>query len=635
MEADVAIIKSVHAEEKTLEAIGQHLQAHYKITPQILEKKEFTETGTKNLLLLYLSDEEIKAFLKEYIQTDHLIGIIPNKLCPKVMRSYGISSDIFEAIEDAFDKRKTQHVDVLFCNGDIVFNNIIIGDVHGLNASSSESNTAYSRIKNFFSNLFHLSFVDYTLVTAKEQTIQTAATGIMILEHSTRGVNRNIIDEDLSLHDGRLNALILSPSSVISYLYYLLMAFFYQHFSINKLPKSIGIVSTSKLDISSHKPMDFVIDGVGLSSKSIDLEVVRDALRIQLGRNVHNLEEIRDISQNDKETIKIGGLPKGEMRKLLVSATVPIFKKADEEDFRELFTALKESAVLSIPFIVLMVLSTLLATTGLFQNSAPVIIGAMILAPLMAPIISLSMGVVRGEQFLMKESGFSLVAGIVTALLFSSVYTFFMPLHELTQEMNARLNPNILDLMVAVISGIAGAYANAKSEIAKSLAGVAIAVALVPPLSVTGIGIGFGNVEVIAGSFLLFVTNLVGITLAASMTFLVLGYAPISRAKKGIVYTSVFLALVSIPLIFSFMMLIEQNNFMDKLKTLKNITVKNQEIMLNVLAVDLSKKKPNITLEVYSDKALEHEQLKEIQSKIESVMKTKVILRINPKIIMY
>jgi uncharacterized membrane protein len=113
-----------------------------------------------------------------------------------------------------------------------------------------------------------------------------------------------------------------------------------------------------------------------------------------------------------------------------------------------------------------------------------------------------------------------------------------------------RLHSSTLDLLVAVLSGVAGAFANARESIAKSLPGVAIAVALVPPLCVSGIG--WLNFEVFYGAMLLFLTNLTGIILAAGLSFMVIGYAPFSRAKKGIALSAFMVAIISVPLVLSF-----------------------------------------------------------------------------------
>jgi len=373
--------------------------------------------------------------------------------------------------------------------------------------------------------------------------------------------------------------------------------------------------------------MDFKIDESLVSSKVIDLEVIKEALSISLGREIKELPKTL-TTEDEKDTIKTNDLPKGEMVSSLLSETVPFFKRAEEDDFKDLFLSLRESSKFSSIFIVLMVLSTLLSTTGLFQNSAPVIIGAMILAPLMGPIISLSMGVVRAENQLISSSIKTLAYGVVTALFFSCIYTYSMPLSELTPEMRGRLNPNVLDLMVAIISGIAGAYASSKSEVAKSLAGVAIAVALIPPLSVTGIGIGWGNIDIIYGSFLLFITNLVGITLSASLTFLVLGYSPLKRARKGLLYTSIILALVAIPLIVSFTKLIKQNSILSKLNS-KIYIIDNKKIDISVLEVDLSSKIPLLYIKTRSDTLLSKEDLVSLKKKISEHIDDEVALNVS------
>jgi hypothetical protein len=156
-----------------------------------------------------------------------------------------------------------------------------------------------------------------------------------------------------------------------------------------------------------------------------------------------------------------------------------------------------------------------------------------------------------------------LLGGIAAALTCAIVMAWLMPIESLTTEMQSRLTPTLLDLAVAVVSGMAGAYAHAKEEIAKSLAGVAIAVALVPPLSVAGIGVGWAEWEMAQGAFLLFITNIVGISLAATVTFLVLGFAPFRTATKGLTISLALMAVIAIPLYITFDKLVEQARIMD------------------------------------------------------------------------
>ncbi|ORU94895.1 MAG: hypothetical protein A6F70_10200 [Cycloclasticus sp. symbiont of Bathymodiolus heckerae] len=118
------------------------------------------------------------------------------------------------------------------------------------------------------------------------------------------------------------------------------------------------------------------------------------------------------------------------------------------------------------------------------------------------------------------------------ALLASALITQLFPYKMMTDEMSARLSPSLLDLAVAIVSGVAGAYSKSYREIIQSLAGVAIAVALVPPLAVAGIGIGRLDMTFFLQAFLLFSTNLIGITLAATFTFRLLVQRPVSSYKK-------------------------------------------------------------------------------------------------------
>ena len=626
----VIIIRNNDIEiSQELKNLVEHIKIQYKVDVVLINYKDILDsTSETTLALLYLDDIKIKLFLKNHLYTKLQIGFIPINENNRVLVSYGISKDVYTALDEAMDSNHLSCVDVLLCNGEVVFTNVVIGDVHGLNYEHIETHTILTKIYNFYLNLKNLAFKEYTLTTAKGRSIQTAATGVMILEHNAKSGKYNIINQDMSLHDGKLNAFVISPTSIFSYIYYLLTITFYVALSPTSLPKTLGFIKTSKLDITSNNPMDFMVDSTLMSAKEISLEVLKESLTISIGKGV--VENISSITQveDDKETVKAQYLPKGEMKDLLLNESVPLFKKANAEDFKELFLLIKENAKPSSIFIVLMVLSTLLATTGLFQNSAPVIIGAMILAPLMSPIISLSMGVVRGESYLISTSIKTLIYGILTALVFSSIYTYFMPLTVLTDEMRGRLNPNILDLMVAIISGIAGAYANSKSEIAKSLAGVAIAVALVPPLSVTGIGLGWGDFSMTYGAFLLFTTNLVGITLAAAITFLVLGYAPIHRAKKGIVYTFIILTAITIPLIISFSKAIEQNNIIEELNGVTYIE-NNKQIRIHILHVNLNKDSPEIFLQTNSNVVLDNQDLRLLKSDIEKTLEHKVLLNIS------
>ena len=158
----------------------------------------------------------------------------------------------------------------------------------------------------------------------------------------------------------------------------------------------------------------------------------------------------------DKETVRLNDIPVEEAaRPLVATRHLPLFSHATEEEYRELFVALRASANATSSYQVLMVLSVLLALTGLYANSAPVIIGAMILAPLMSPVVSLAMGLARTEVGLIRTSVKTLATGVAWGLGCAVLLAWAMPLDLPTDEMRSRMSPTLLDLLVAVISGVA------------------------------------------------------------------------------------------------------------------------------------------------------------------------------------
>lgn len=247
--------------------------------------------------------------------------------------------------------------------------------------------------------------------------------------------------------------------------------------------------------------------------------------------------------------------------------------KETEGEKLQTYEAIDFSARLSKEFLVLLAGSCIIATFGLFQGSTAVIIGAMIIAPLMMPILGLALGTIWGDQRLLWRSIFTLLIGSLLALIVSSQLTVLIPELQLNKEIIARFTPNLYDIMIALFSGLVGAYACVNPNISSSVSGVAIAVALMPPLCTIGIGIGlaekkliFDSVaiswykiqEVFIGSTLLYLTNLVGISLAASIVFWRLRIHPVSldteevanRAKRNVYLTTILLLLIAIPLGF-------------------------------------------------------------------------------------
>jgi uncharacterized hydrophobic protein (TIGR00271 family) len=174
-------------------------------------------------------------------------------------------------------------------------------------------------------------------------------------------------------------------------------------------------------------------------------------------------------------------------------------------------------------FYAMVAASTAIASFGLIQNSAAVVIGAMLVAPLMTPIFGIALALVRGNAELLGRSIKAEVIGVVVTITLAAVFGFLIPDLEVTSEMLSRTRPNLIDLLIAVFAGFAGAYAMVDEHISPALPGVAIATAIVPPLANVGICISLGAYHGAYGSFLLFFANFLSILLIASLLFFASG----------------------------------------------------------------------------------------------------------------
>ncbi|MBD2257321.1 DUF389 domain-containing protein [Pseudanabaena sp. FACHB-2040] len=203
-------------------------------------------------------------------------------------------------------------------------------------------------------------------------------------------------------------------------------------------------------------------------------------------------------------------------------------------------------------YYILLLLSVIISTLGLLANSSATIIGAMIIAPLMGPIIAIAFAMTLNNRRLLKRASFSVITGAVLGIGTASLITVLLGLASLTPEIEARSVPTLIDLGVALAAGAAGAYAKSRRHIADALPGVAISVALVPPLSVIGIGLALPSRDVALGASLMLLTNLAGIIFSGALIFIWQGYGTAERAKRGLTLSVLALTLLGLPLGLSF-----------------------------------------------------------------------------------
>jgi uncharacterized hydrophobic protein (TIGR00271 family) len=185
-----------------------------------------------------------------------------------------------------------------------------------------------------------------------------------------------------------------------------------------------------------------------------------------------------------------------------------------------------------ISFYAMLATASLIAGIGLIANSASVIIGAMVVSPLMTPIIGIALGLVLGDPALLGRALRAEFYGVLLAIGIAALLGMFPLALQVTPEMLARTEPNLLDLLVAVLAGFAGTYALIDARLSPALPGVAIATAIVPPLANSGLCLAMGAYRGAYGSFLLFFANFLAILLVSAATFIAAGLAPRIRWTK-------------------------------------------------------------------------------------------------------
>ncbi len=232
------------------------------------------------------------------------------------------------------------------------------------------------------------------------------------------------------------------------------------------------------------------------------------------------------------------------------------FPSLERDERLDLVQQLEQNAKANIDFIMMMVLSTSLASLGLLADSTAVVIGAMLVAPLMGPLVAAGHSLVQGNLSLFRRSlivaAIGIGIGFSASLIFGALNLGFEP----TLEIEARGKADLLDLGIAFFSGMTAAYATGRSNVLTTIAGVAIAAALVPPLAVVGLALTHGSPLISFNATILLMTNLVAIILGAAIVFRMFK-VHISRqgagmpvwVRRAIMLLFLLLALLTAPLV--------------------------------------------------------------------------------------
>ena len=256
--------------------------------------------------------------------------------------------------------------------------------------------------------------------------------------------------------------------------------------------------------------------------------------------------------------------------KRLVKKYIYVYDQIDTESAAE---RIKSGIWFKGPNVWILAFSIVIASVGLNVNSTAVIIGAMLISPLMGPIVGTGLALGTNDTDLLKLSAKNLLVMVVIALIASTLFFILSPLSLVNPtELEARTSPTIYDVLIALFGGLAGIFEQSRKERGTVLSGVAIATALMPPLCTAGYGLAHLNFHFFFGAMYLFIINGVFITLA---TYLMVKYlrfktnsclVPAVEKKRRNLITAI-LVIVLVPSIYSAINLVMDNNFQRNVET--------------------------------------------------------------------
>ncbi len=311
-----------------------------------------------------------------------------------------------------------------------------------------------------------------------------------------------------------------------------------------------------QMEVQAAEALHQEQDGEGLELESLDTEVVRAA---DVVTGILQASEQADLvfmgasEESLVDQVLFGNLPRSvadACRKPVVmvrrhrglphmwiqrawEAAFQALPTLGDEQKLDVYKQVRRDARPDADFFIMMAVATLIGTIGLMQNSAAVIIGSMLVAPLFTPILAVSLGLAQGDIRMLRVALEAMIKGVFLGAVVATVTAWASPLNLVTDEILLRTQPNLFDLGVALAAGVAGGYAIAREQVAAALPGVAIAAALVPPIGVVGFGLAIGDLGMAGGAGLLVMTNLIAIAMSGSVTLLLLGFRPGRRAERG------------------------------------------------------------------------------------------------------
>jgi uncharacterized hydrophobic protein (TIGR00271 family) len=276
--------------------------------------------------------------------------------------------------------------------------------------------------------------------------------------------------------------------------------------------------------------------------------------------------------------------------------------KADED---EIIESIKRNIEFKGPNLWTLIFAIFIASIGLNVNSTAVIIGAMLISPLMGPIMGIGLGLGVFDFQLIKRAFKNLLIAVTISLITSTIYFSITPLHEAQSELLARTTPTIWDVLIALAGGLAGIVASSRKRASNVIPGVAIATALMPPLCTAGYGLGTGNFYYFIGAFYLFIINCVFISISTFIIVRFLKFKPAhyvdkSTEKKVRKYIWSIAILTIIPSVLLAYRFVQQEFFKQKIQDFINKEIRSRNLI--IIDKTMNPGKRTLKLIIYGEK---------------------------------
>lgn len=311
----------------------------------------------------------------------------------------------------------------------------------------------------------------------------------------------------------------------------------------------------------------------------------------------------------------------------------------EETHREEIIANIENESKLDRTFLSLTILASIIATTGLMTNNNAVIIGSMIIAPLMWPIVDLGMSIVKGDVRDFFRALGVLIVGVGLGLIMSALISWLLPFKGMSTEILRRTTPNIVDLVIAFASGAVAALCLIWEKVSNAIAGVAIAASLLPPLCVVGISAVMLDFNMAYGALLLFIANLIAIMLMSVLVFWSFGFRPRHRAedefymKMGIIISLIMFILFLMPMSYFIVETLKEEDLKNQSQYLleQEITEKDMRAKVRAFSMEINRDYTKISADIlFPEGTAPRYQLERIlDDKFEELLKRNVSLELN------